>query len=115
MEVEVEGRPEFFGKRTDHEWKEGWFKGTVTAIFDDDEFETDCEFEVEYDGYDERILVEVIEDWKEGKVKILPNEEEEGDIDTDIVANITGGKKRKSSRAGKKDQRKRKKKGNTCK
>ena len=49
--MEVEGRPEFFGKRIDHEWKEEWFKGTVTAIFDDDGFETDCKFKVEYDGY----------------------------------------------------------------
>ena len=49
--MEVEGRPEFFGKCIDHEWTEGWLKGTVTAVFDDDDFETDCEFKVEYDWY----------------------------------------------------------------
>ena len=101
--MEVEDRPEFFGKRIDHEWKEGWFKGTVTAIFDENEFDTDCEFEVEYDGYEEHILVELIKDWKEGKVKILSNEEKRADV--------TVGRKRRS-RGTEKSSRKQRRRDN---
>ena len=73
--MEVKNRPELFGKQIDHKM-EGWFRGTVTAILNENEFDTDCEC----NGYDEPILVELIKDWKEGKVKILPDEEEQGDV-----------------------------------
>ena len=43
----------------------------MITVFSDDELDTNCVFEVEYDGFEERNLVELTEDWKEGKVKII--------------------------------------------
>ena len=75
-EIGRDQRPLFFGKRISYLWKEGWYKREVTAVFGYNELDTDCEFEMEYDGFEDRNLVELIEDWKEGKVKII--EEEDG-------------------------------------
>ena len=61
-EISRDQRPLFFGKRISHLWNEGWYKGEVTAVFGDDELDTYCEFEMEYDGFEDRNLVELIED-----------------------------------------------------
>ena len=108
-EISRDQRPLFFGKRISHLWNEGWYKGEVTAVFGDDELDTYCEFEMEYDGFEDRNLVELIEDWKEGKVKII---EEDGFMSEQPEGSEKRGRSKRQSdsseKAGKKKRRKKK-------
>ena len=53
------------------EKKDEWFKGTVTEVLDSDETASDCEFTVEYDKFPDPYTVTLIDDWKNGWVKII--------------------------------------------
>lgn len=71
-------RPELFGKQIRHKWtmsdgKDEWYSGKVVRVLDDDEFSSDCEFQVQYDGYEdeEHTVVKLIEDWKLGWLEIF--------------------------------------------
>ncbi len=44
------------------------YKGVVVSCLDNDEYDTDCEFEVQYDGSDEKYEVKLVEEWKKGWV-----------------------------------------------
>ena len=67
--------PTFFGKRIRHKWnldgKDEWFHGLVVGVLDEDEYSTDCEFQVEYDDDDDEqpTVVKLIEDWQLGWVE----------------------------------------------
>ena len=50
--------------------KDVWFKGVVVSCLDDDEYSTDCEFEVEYEGSTDKYDVKLVEEWKKGWVVI---------------------------------------------
>ena len=66
--------PQFFGKKIRHKYeddgKDVWFKGVVVSCLDDNEYSTDCEFEVEYEGSTDKYDVKLVEEWKKGWVVI---------------------------------------------
>ena len=53
----AKGVPKFYGKIIQHKMfdeeqgKDVWYKGTVTEVLHDDEFDENCEFTVMYEGY----------------------------------------------------------------
>ena len=66
-------------KKEDGSDEDIWYKGTIVGVLDLDEYSSDCEFKVQYDGYEneDHTVVKLIEDWKEGWLEILEDEEEE--------------------------------------
>ena len=66
-------------KKEDQSDEDIWYKGTVVDVLDLDEYSSDWQFQVQYDGYEneDRTVVKLIKDWKEGWLKILEDEEEE--------------------------------------
>eukprot|EP00112_Aurelia_sp_Birch-Aquarium-sp1_P015107 Seg332.2 transcript_id=Seg332.2/GoldUCD/mRNA.D3Y31 product="hypothetical protein" pseudo=true protein_id=Seg332.2/GoldUCD/D3Y31 len=55
----------------DHKREEGWHRGTVTEVLDDDEFDNDCDFTVEYDGFDDATYkVKIVNKWRLGCIVI---------------------------------------------
>ena len=71
--------PKFLGKRIRHkrvneEGDDIWYQGSVTAVLDDDEFDYDYDFKVEYDSFEDQFFVKLVQDWSmqwvviEGKV-----------------------------------------------
>ena len=67
--------PTFSGKRIRHKWtdngKDKWFSGTVIRALNDDEYDSNCDFEVDYDGFKDLTIVKLHEDWNEGWVRIM--------------------------------------------
>ena len=73
------GRPTCFGEYIRHKStvsddsgndKDVWYTGCVVGVLDDDEYASDCEFQVSYDvdkGKDFTVVA-LMEDWKEGWV-----------------------------------------------
>lgn len=49
--------------------------GQVVGVLDDDEYSSDCEFQVAYEGDDDFTVVNLVEDWKEGWVQIMSKNE----------------------------------------
>lgn len=72
-----ESRPVLVGKHIVHEYSDRCLQGKVLCVVGDDAFDTDCEFEVQYEGKDEKISVRLMEDWKKNKVKIVDMEGED--------------------------------------
>ena len=62
--------PKLFGRRIRHKWDDGWHEATVTKVYDEDEYSTDCEFGVEYVGFPGEYEVNLIEDWKNNWVVV---------------------------------------------
>ena len=64
--------PQFFGKTIHHkfeeEGKDVWYKDVVVSVLDDDEYATDCEFEVLYEESDEKYEAKLVEDYRRGWV-----------------------------------------------
>lgn len=64
--------PQFFGKTIRHkfeeEGKDVWYKGVVVSVLDDDEYATECEFEVIYEESDEKYEAKLVADYKRGWV-----------------------------------------------
>ena len=62
--------PQFFGKTIHHtfeeEGKDVWYKGVAVTVLDDDEYATDCEFEVLYEESDEKYEAKLVEDYRRG-------------------------------------------------
>ena len=55
--------PIFFGKAIRHKYEENgsdvWYKGVVVSCLDEDEYDNNCEFEVVYEGSDEKFCCKV--------------------------------------------------------
>ena len=66
--------PVFFGKVIRHKYEEDgkdiWYRGIVVSCLDVDEFDDSCEFEVVYDGSDEKNIVQLVEEYKKGWVVV---------------------------------------------
>ena len=66
--------PQFFGKCIRHKYEEDgkdvWYKGIVVSCLDENEYDINCEFEVEYEGSEDRYEVKLVEEWKRGWVVI---------------------------------------------
>ena len=81
--------PKLFGKKIKHKWtldngKDVWYTGIVTAVLDDDEYDSDCEFKVCYDEYPEETYdLPLIKDYKRNWVVIIGN----ANLDSDRIIN----------------------------
>ena len=79
--------PKLFGKKIKHKWtldngKDVWYTGIVTAVLDDDEY--DSEFNVCYDEYPEEPYdLPLIKDYKRNWVVIIGN----ANLDSDRIIN----------------------------
>ena len=68
--------PTFFGKiirhkMIDNDGEDVWYRGTVTEVLDDDEFDDECDFTVEYDGFDDATYeVKIVKEWRLGCIVI---------------------------------------------
>lgn len=66
--------PKFFGKVIRHKYDEDrvdiWYRGSVVSVLDEDELDDKCEFEVKYDGNDDKYDVMLVEEWRKGWVII---------------------------------------------
>ena len=71
--------PKLFGKKIKHKWtldngKDVWYTGILTAVLDDDEYDSDCEFKVCYDEYPEETYdLPLMKDYKRNWVVIIGN------------------------------------------
>ncbi len=95
-----ECRPVFVGKHIVHEYLDSCSQDKVLCVVGDDAFDTDCEFEVQYEGEHDKISVELIEDWKKIKAKIIDREDKDEQRQ---------GKKKKSNQKKKRGNDKKKK------
>ena len=74
--------PKLFGKRIMHKWDEDgeevWYEGTVIEVYDEDEYDVDCEFGVKYDNIDGIFEVRLLQDFKRNWLIVVraANEEE---------------------------------------
>eukprot|EP00794_Sanderia_malayensis_P018987 gene18987-20894_t len=74
--------PKLFGKRIMHKWDEDgeevWYEGTVVEVYDEDEYDVDCEFGVKYDNIDGVFEVRLLQDFKRNWLIVVraANEEE---------------------------------------
>ncbi len=67
--------PKLFGKRIKHKWEEDgeekWYDGTVLQVYDEDEYDVDCEFGVKYDDIDEVFEVRLLQDFKKNWLMVV--------------------------------------------
>ena len=55
----------------DNDGEDVWYRGTVTEVLDDDEFDDECDFTVEYDGFDDATYeVKIVKEWRLGCIVI---------------------------------------------
>ena len=69
--------PKIFGKKVMHKWthqdKDHWHLGVVTAVLDEDEQDSECEFHIQYDsdGPDETYDLKLLKDYKRSWLVIV--------------------------------------------
>ena len=48
-----------------------WYEGKVVTVLDEDEFDDECEFEVEYQGFEDRYTIQVVKEWRMNCIVVL--------------------------------------------
>ena len=48
----------------DENGNDEWYNGKAVSVLDDDKFNDECEFQVEYDEYDECYEIQVVKEWR---------------------------------------------------
>ncbi|XP_065666851.1 uncharacterized protein LOC136087582 [Hydra vulgaris] len=82
-----EGVPKFLGKRVKHKMvdddgKDLWYSGLVVSVLDDNEFDEDCEFQILYNGHEDKYNIELV---KERRTKCAVAEEKADGYLEDVV------------------------------
>ena len=74
-DIERDKIPTFLGKRIKHkmedEGNDVWYEGKVVTVLDEDEFDDECEFEVEYQGFKDRYTIQVVKEWRMNCIVVL--------------------------------------------